>query len=130
VQLAAKKVGGDTVDISTAHDSSSSTEDQTHHHHHPQQPQQSAPGMYATGSFGGPYGGAEEQYLGDAAERSELDQFGFLREEGGMGSFFPTASEIERIGQGEGDEMQMQMGEYEEDRYFDFSGQGRGGRQG
>lgn len=131
VQLAAKKVGGDTVDISTAHDSSSSTEYQTHHHHHhPQQPQQSASGMYATDSFGGPYGGAEEQYLGDAAERSELDQFGFLREEGGMGSFFPTASEIERIGQGEGDEMQMQMGEYEEDRYFDFSGQGRGGRQG
>lgn len=98
--LAAKKVGGNTADIITAHTSEGSGGNTA-------QQQQPAQGTQARNPFE-VYDGGEDEYREEMTERSDLDQFGFLREEGGMGSFFPTASEIERLGQGErGDDMQM-----------------------
>ena len=128
---AAQKVGGDTSDIVAAPEamSSGSSLDSRHQHqHHPHHPHQQQPplqpGPYDGGNpnlftaFRG-YGG-EGQYSGDLAARSELDQFGFLREEGGMGSFFP-------MGGGEGEDHEQMA--YGGDQYFDFSGDG-GGQQG
>ena len=58
---------------------------------------------------------AQEQWhcYGDLTAQYELDQFGFLRAEGGMGSFFPTASEIERMGEAQMNEDEDMKGIFE-----------------
>lgn len=124
LHLAAKKVGGDTADIIMAQEEQSIDDPPI-----PQQQQpQPASGMEVVDPFE-MYGSGKGQYFGDLTARSDLDQFGFLREEGGVGSFFPSASEVERMGQGgEGDDMQMDG--YDETQNFALGGQGRGGMQG
>ena len=121
LQLAAKKVGGDTSDVITAPDpdaSSGSVGQQQQ-----QLPRDSA--LEDVDSFGA-YGGGGDQFSGDLTERSELDQFGFLREEGGMGSFFPTASDIVRIGQSDAADVEMHMGGYDETQFYNLEGMERG----
>lgn len=100
LRLAAKKVGGDTSDMMT----SSSEEDAAPTANYDNAEQSAFP----------PHGYYEEvtpqehlQYYGDLTVRNELDQFGFLRAEGGVGSLFPTASEVERIGGRQGEDADM-----------------------
>ncbi len=45
-------------------------------------------------------------YYGDFLARNELDQFGFLRAEGGVGSLFPPADEFGGLSDGRGGEDQ------------------------
>lgn len=124
LNLAARKVGRDTSDIVTSHGSEEMSDSSTQP---PQQPQTRSDTI-ATDPLE-VYDGGEEQYLGDFTERSEWIHFGFLREEGGMGSFFPTASEIERMGQDEGDDMQV-YGYEQRQQDFGFEAQGKGGGYG
>ena len=125
---AAQKVGGDTSDIVAAPEAmfnGPTFDPQQHPQHplpHPQQPPlQPGMGPYDVMNphmFTQPRGyGGEGQYFGDLTARSELDQFGFLREEGGVGSFFP-------MGGGEGDDQHHMA--YGGDQYLDFGGDGSG----
>ncbi|KAK4697188.1 hypothetical protein P7C71_g844, partial [Lecanoromycetidae sp. Uapishka_2] len=82
LKLAAKKVGGDISDIIIAQVSGSDTSVD------PPKQQQQAAGLQPMNPF----------EASDGVDEDDSDQFGFLREEGGMGSFFPTASEIEQMG--------------------------------
>ena len=50
------------------------------------------------------------EYPWDSTEWHEWDQFGFLRAQGGVGSLFPTASEIERMGEEQDEDQDMQGG--------------------
>ena len=110
LRLAAQKVGGDTSDIMT----SSSEEDTAAIHPQHQQPPMSKYGSVDQSAFRprGFYGGVNPQdqwqHYGDLTARNELDQFGFLRAEGGVGSLFPTASEIERMGEEQREDYDME----------------------
>lgn len=100
LRLAAQKVGGDTSDMMT-----SSEEEVAPMHPGHQQPPSADYDRANQRAFPprGLYGGAipqeQWQYYGDLNARNELDHFGFLRAEGGMGSLFPTTSENERMGE-------------------------------
>lgn len=100
LRLAAQKIGGDTSDMMT----SSEEEVAPMYPGHQQPPsadydkadQRAFP---PRGLYGGVIPQEQWQYYGDLNARNELDQFGFLRAEGGMGSLFPTTSENERMGE-------------------------------
>lgn len=113
LRIAAQRVGGDTSDMMT-----SSEEEVAPAHPGRQQPwmaddgdaDQSAPpprGLYDKVTPR-----EQRQDYEDTTGRHELDQFGFLRAEGGRGSLFPTASEIEGMGGEEGEDYDME-GSYE-----------------
>lgn len=109
LRLAAQKVGGDTSDIMT----SSEEETAPIHLGHQQPPlanfdnanQRALP---RRGLYGGPTPQEQWQYYGDLNARNEWDQFEFLRAEGGMGSLFPAANENERLGEGQGEDDDME----------------------
>ena len=108
LRLAAQKVGGDTSDImTTEEEEEEEEEDQEEEGEEAAAPLRSGqeqrpladyvnagPGAYP---IGGPYGEPDSQeqwqYYLDLTARNELDDFGFLRAEGGMGSLFPTAAD-------------------------------------
>ena len=111
LRLAAQKVGGDTSDMAT----SSSEEDETgpvHPEH--QQPLLAGYEMAQQSAFpprhlqGDATPMEQWQYYGDMMAQNELDQFGFLRAEGGMGSLFPTASEMEVMDEGHEEDYDME----------------------
>ena len=103
--LAAQKVGGDTSDMEMI----------------PEEEDEDAFPAYAGGqqqlpfdsqdAYGGPEFQEQWQYYGDLTARNERDQFGFLRAEGGMGSLFPTASEMERMNKAHEEDHDMEGGE-------------------
>ena len=105
LRLAAQKVGGDTSDMTA-----SSDEDAAPTFAGQQQPpvaDYDNAHQYAfasSGLYGGPSFQDQWQYYGDLGGRNELDQFGFLRAEGGVGSLFPTANEIDEMNRGQGDD--------------------------
>ena len=109
LRLAAQRVGGDTSDMMT-----SSEEEAAPIHPGHQGPtlanyentDQSADPFH--GLYSGVTPQSQWQYHGDLTARNEFDQFGFLRAEGGWGSLFPTASEMERIGGGQGEDYDME----------------------
>ena len=101
LRLAEQKVGGDTSDIPTP------SEEETAPTYPGQQQSPSAEyggagqNQFApSGQYAGPYFQEQWQYYGDLIVRNELDQFGFLRAEGGEGSLFPTPSEMDRMSEG------------------------------
>ena len=105
LRFATQKVGGDTSDIVTP------SEEETAPTYPGQQQSRSADyggaGQYqfaASGQYAGPHFQEQWQYYGDLTVRNELDQFGFLRAEGGVGSLFPTPSEMDRMSEGVGGE--------------------------
>ena len=114
LRLAVQKFGGDTSDIMTP------LEEETD----PTYPGQQQPplanyggaGQYQLapgGQYAGPYFQEQWQYYGDLTVRNELDQFGFLRAEGGVGSLFPTPSEMDRMNEGMGEEGYDTKGSFE-----------------
>lgn len=109
LRLAAQKVGGDTSDIMT-----SSEEEAAPGHLGHQQPPLATYGnanqrtLPPHGRYGGPTPQEQWQYYGDLNARNELDQFGFLRAEGGMGSLFPAGNENERMNEGQGEDDDME----------------------
>ncbi len=104
LRLAAQKVGGDTSDMPT----SSEEEAAPIHPGHQQRPLSNQDNAdHSAFPLHGFYGGATQDqspYYGDLNTGNELDQFGFLRAEGGRGSLFPTASEMERMSGVQGEE--------------------------
>ena len=112
LRIAAQRVGGDTSDMMT----SSEEEEAALVHPGRQQPwmadhndaAQSAPPPHGLYGAGTPAPDGE-----DMMTRHELDQFGFLRAEGGRGSLFPTASEMEEIGGEEGGDDYDMEGSFE-----------------
>ena len=108
LRLAAQKVGEDTSDMA-----SSSEEDAAAKYEQPplvnyDNTNQNAFRLY--GDYGGPPVHEQLPYYGDMTAWNELDQFGFLRAEGGMGSLFPTTSENEAMGGGQGEDYDMEGG--------------------
>ena len=101
LRLAVGKVGGDTSDMTT-----SSEEEATPAYRGQQQPPLA--GYSSAGQNvlapGGQHGernrGEQWQYYADLTAYNGLDEFGFLRAEGGMGSLFPTSSEMDRMIEG------------------------------
>lgn len=103
--LAAQKVGGDTSDMAMFPD---------------EEDDEDASPTYAGGqqqlpfdsqnAYGGPEFQEQSEYYGDLTARNERDQFGFLRAEGGMGSLFPTASEMERMNKAHEEDHDMEGG--------------------
>ena len=108
--LAAQKVGGDTSDMAQFPEEEEEDEGPPPYAGQQQPPYDSAghDQIAFAPEFQEPW-----QYYGDLTARNELDQFGFLRAEGGMGSLFPTASEMERMNEGQGED-------YDMDRNFEF----------
>ena len=108
LRLAAQKVGGDTSDMTPSTD-----EDAPPTYAGQQQPpvvDYNNADQYAfapSGLYGGPSFQDQWQYYGDFGARNELDQFGFLRAEGGVGSLFPTASEIDGMNRAQGEDYDM-----------------------
>ena len=102
LRIAAQKVGGDTSDMVTPREDEAAPT----YFGEPQPPFDNAdPNAFASGGpFGKPYFREQWQYYGDMNARNELDQFGFLRAEGGVGSLFPTASEMDRMSTGREEE--------------------------
>lgn len=97
LRLAAQKVGGDTSDMMTSSEEEAALADYD-------TADQSA--LPPRGLYGEATQGQLRDY-GDMTAWNELDQFGFLRAEGGGGSLFPTMSEIERMGEGQGEDYDM-----------------------
>ena len=98
LRIAVQKVGGDTSGITTpVEEETAST------YPGQQQPPSAGYGGAAqhqfapSGQYAGPYFQEQWQYYGDLTMRNELDQFGFLRAEDGVGSLFPTPSEMDRM---------------------------------
>ena len=90
LRLAVQNVGGYTSDIATPPDEEGAPT-------YPGQ-QQSVSADYGSASQDAePYSQEQWQYYGDLTARNELDQFGSLRAEGGVGSLFPTPSEMDRM---------------------------------
>ena len=101
LKLAAQKVGGDASDILTP------LEEETAPTYAGQQQSASADyrgaGQYQfapSGQYAGQYSPEQWQYYGDLTVRNELYQLGCLRAEGGVGSLFPTPSEMDRMSEG------------------------------
>ena len=92
--LAAQKVGGDTSDMMTSSEEEAALADYD-------TADQSA--LPPRDLYGAATQGQLQDYE-DMTARTELDQFGFLRAEGGMGSLFPTDGEMERTGEGQGED--------------------------
>lgn len=90
--LAAQKVGGDTSDVAMSPEEEDDDEASPAYAGR----QQQLP-FDSQNAYGGPEFQEQWQYYGDLTARNERDQFGFLRAEGGMGSLFPTASEMDRM---------------------------------
>ena len=93
LRLAAQKVGGDTSDIVTPLEEETAPT-------YPGQQQSPSANYGGAGQYAGPYFQEQWQYYGDLTMRNDLDQFGFLRAEGGLGSLFPTPSEMDRMSEG------------------------------
>lgn len=115
LRVAAQRVGGDTSDMMT----SSEEEEAALVHPGRQQPWMTDYGDADQSAFHPPrglyYDGTtpREQRPLDHDDmmmtaRHDLDQFGFLRAEGGRGSLFPTESEIERMGSADGEDYDME----------------------
>lgn len=108
LRLAAQKVGGDTSDMMT----SSEEEAAPTHPGHQQPPlanyDNNLSGFPAHGLYDGAGPFELWQNYGDLTARNELDQFGFLRAEGGVGSLFPTGCDIEGMGGGQGEDIDME----------------------
>lgn len=111
LRLAAQKVGEDTSDMTT------SSEEETA----PIYPGHEQPSVanYESAKqrafrprrdYGGPTLQEQLPYYGDMTSWNELDQFGFLRAEGGTGSLFPTRSEVEGADGGQGEDYDMEAG--------------------
>ena len=115
LQLAAQKVGGDTSDMPT----SSEEETAPIQLGHQQRPLSSHDDAdHSAPPPRGFYGGATQDQLpydGDLNTGNELDQFGFLRAEGGRGSLFPTASEMERMSGVQGEEEEEEEDDDDDD---------------
>ncbi len=112
LRVAAQKVGGDTSDMPTSSEEEAAP---IHPGHQPRPMFNQDNADYSAFPLRGFYGGATQDqlpYYGDLNTGNELDQFGFLRAEGGRGSLFPTASEMERMSgvQGEEDDDDDDMG--------------------
>ena len=112
LRIAAQRVGSDTSDMMT----SSEEEEAALIHPGRQQPWMAdygdadQSGLPLYGLYDGGTPGLDGE---DVTTRHELDQFGFLRAEGGRGSLFPTTSEIEQIGGGEGEDDDDMEGSFE-----------------
>ena len=98
LEFAAQKAGGDSSDMMTFPE-----EETAPTYAGQQQPpladyDNADPNAFApSGLYGGPSFQEQWEYFGHLTARNELDQFGFLRAEGGMGSLLPTASEMDRM---------------------------------
>ena len=101
LRLAAQKVGGDTSDMSTSSDEEAAP---AYAGHDNADQHAFAP----SGLHGGLDFQEQWQYYVDQTAHNELDQFGFLRAEGGVGSLFPTAGEIDRTSRGAGEDHEME----------------------
>ena len=115
LRLAAQKVGGDTSDIMTSSEEEAAPMQSGRQH--PTSVNYDTANQSANaprGRYDGAIPRDQWQYYGDLTARNELDQFGFLREEGGAGSLFPTASEMGRMSGGQGGE------DYDMDGSFEF----------
>ena len=107
LQLAAQRVGGDMSEVMT-------TEDEEEVAAPIRSGQEQRPlADYVDAGPGGPFGepDSEEQwqYYLDMTARNELDDFGFLRAEGGVGSLFPTAEEMDKMNERQEKEDDMDM---------------------
>ena len=85
LRLAAERIGGDTSDIPTSSEDEEIAAAQPPH----QQSQNAFPPL---GLYDGTAPQGQGQPYADLTAWNELDQFGFLRAEGGTGSLFPTGS--------------------------------------
>ncbi len=107
LQLAAQKVGGDTSDMTMP------SEEYAPPARAGQQQPPSAdydnadPTAFMPADVDGDADLQEEwPYYGDFVARNELDQFGFLRAEGGVGSLFPAANELDGVSEGQDQDME------------------------
>ena len=100
LRLAAERIGGDTSDIPTSSEEEEAAAAQPRHRQSPRgyddNPNQNAfppPGLHDGTT---PQG--QGQPYADLTAWSELDEFGFLRAEGGAGSLFPVGSDARMSG--------------------------------
>lgn len=108
--LAAQKVGGDTSDMAMFPEEEEDDEASPAYAGQRQLPFDSQNAFAPGGPYGGPEFQEQWQYYGDLTARNERDQFGFLRAEGGVGSLFPTASEMERMKKAHEEDHDMEGG--------------------
>ena len=110
LRLAAQKVGGDTSDIMTTEEEEAAPIRSGQEQRPLADYVNAGPGAYSTG---GPYGEPDSreqgQYYRDLTAQNELDDFGFLRAEGGTGSLFPTTDEMNEMNEGQGEDHDMEM---------------------
>ena len=98
LRLAAKKVGGDTSDVAYFEDVGATE------HAGPQPPPSAMDydnvdrnTIAVSDAYGREVPQEQWPSYGDWTARNELDQFGFLMAQGGSGSLFPTATDMDRM---------------------------------